>query len=82
MTPASVQPLQRSPIAGRAVAHLTNGTTYSGWVQITAGVVTIEGRLRTLTGPSHTQTYIYRAPVRRTYPVGSLLRIDWMEPSE
>jgi hypothetical protein len=69
----------RSPLAGRAVAHLKDGYTYSGWVEVGGGVVTIDGRLRTKTGPSHSRTYIHRGAVKRTYPVGALRRIDWTE---
>ncbi len=72
----------RSPLAGRAVAHLNGGYTYSGWVEVGGGVVTIDGRLRTKTGPTHDRTYIHRRPVRRTYPVRSIRRIDWAEDAE
>jgi hypothetical protein len=72
----------RRPLAGRAVAHLANGNTYSGWVEIGRGVVTIDGRLRTTAGPSHCGAYEYRRPTRRTYPVRALKRIDWAEPGQ
>jgi hypothetical protein len=69
----------RSPLAGQATAHLKNGYSYSGWVEIGGGVITIDGRLRTAAGPSHCIGYAYRAPVKRTYPVSAIARIDWHE---
>jgi hypothetical protein len=80
MIPAQTQRPKRNPLAGRAVAHLANGYTYAGWVEVGGGVVTIDGRLRTKTGPSHSRTYIHREAVKRTYPVRSIRRIDWTEP--
>jgi hypothetical protein len=82
MSPAKTRSQKASLLAGRAVAHLANGYTYAGWVEVGAGVVTIDGRLRTKTGPAHGRTYIHREAVKRTYPVGALRRIDWMEPGE
>jgi hypothetical protein len=72
----------RSPLAGRAVAHLQNGHTYCGWIEIGGGVVTIHGRLRTTTGPSPRGHYSYRKVVRRTYPARAIKRIDWLEASQ
>lgn len=79
--PKQTQP-HRNQLAGPALAHLRNGYTYSGWVEVSGDVVTIDGRLRTKTGPTHSRTYIHRRPVRRTYPVRSIRRIDWAEAAE
>lgn len=82
MTAAQPQRPKRNPLAGRAVAHLTNGYTYNGWVEVGGGVVTIDGRLRTKIGPTHSRIYVNRSAVKRTYPVGALRRIDWEAASK
>jgi hypothetical protein len=64
------------------VAHLRNGYTYSGLVEVSDGVVTIDGRLRVSSGPSDSPLRTYRGRVRRTYPLRALRRIDWTEPAE
>jgi hypothetical protein len=69
----------RIPLAGRAIAHLCDGSTYCGWVELNGHVVSIEGRLRTPTGPSDRPSYIYRARVARTFPLWTVRRIDWIE---
>jgi hypothetical protein len=79
--PNYTQP-HRNQLAGPAIAHLRNGYTYSGWVEVSGSVVTIDGTLRTATGPTHRRAYIHRDAVKRTYPVGALRRIDWVERAE
>ena len=56
----------RNPLAGQATARMKNGCTYSGWIEIGGGIVTIDGRLRTTAGPSHSIKHVYRAPVNTT----------------
>jgi hypothetical protein len=70
-----------SRLVGRAFVHLTNGYVYSGWVEVEGGAVTINGRLRTTIGPAHCPSYIHRGPVRRTYPLRTVRRIDWAQAS-
>jgi hypothetical protein len=70
-------PKHRSQLAGRAIVHLRDGITYTGWVEVGGGVLTIDGSLRTTTGPRYRSTYIYRPAVQRTYPVRAVKRIDW-----
>jgi hypothetical protein len=82
MTPAQLQRPKRNPLAGRAVAHLTNGYTYNGLVEVGGGVVTIDGRLRTSTGPAHCPTHIHRGLVKRTCPLRAVRRIDWVQASQ
>jgi hypothetical protein len=66
--------------AGRALAHLRNGYTYLGWIDVGGGLVEIDGRLRVITGPSHARRDTYRSRVQRTYPVRALRCVEWMEP--
>ena len=70
-----------SRLSGCALVHLANGYVYSGWVEVDGLVVTINGRLRTSTGPAHRPTHIHRGPVKRTYPLRAVRRIDWAQTS-
>lgn len=81
MTPASVQPLQRSQLAGRGVVYLENGATFEGWLTLSSEMLTIDGRVRVSTGPSHSPVYTYRSEVKQTFPVRAIRRIDWAEAS-
>lgn len=68
---------QRSRTAGRALAHLRNGYTYRGWVEVNGGLVMIDGRLRVSTGPSHQRRYTYRPRVQRIYPLRAVRCVEW-----
>ncbi len=82
MQAAQLQHLQRSPLAGRGVVHLMDGSTFEGWVLVSGGTLTIDGRLRVSSGPSYRYSYSYRRQVRRTYPVRAIRCVEWAEAGQ
>lgn len=65
------------PLTGHAVVRLKTGETYVAEVVVGDRLVTIDGSLRVTERIGDTTIYSFRAPKRRTVPVGAVAEIRW-----
>jgi len=64
---------------GPAIVHLPDGKTFEGDASYDGRSVSMDGRLRVISGPDHDRRATYRARVSRTWPIGRVEEIRWLE---
>ena len=82
MIPAQTWRPKRSPLAGRGLVYLADGSTFEGCVWISGGAVTIDGRLRVVSLVGGRRVATYRQRRCRTVALRLVREIVWSERPE